>query len=123
MDSPVIMDSSIGAAAFEDDAIDGNFFSGADAQAVSGLDLLERNVFFGLPSARVEQARGLGAEIEQGANGGAGAAAGAQFHDLAEQDQSGDGGGGFEVNVGIAAHAAQRLGKNLRRERGDTLYA
>ncbi len=35
-----------GAAAFEHDAIDGNFFSGADAQAVAGLHLFERNVFF-----------------------------------------------------------------------------
>ena len=34
-----------GAAAFEDDAIDGNFFSGADAEFVAGLDVFERNVF------------------------------------------------------------------------------
>ena len=102
----MIMDSSIDAAAFEQDAIDRNFFSGTDAQAISGLHLFERNIF--LAAVGVEQARGFGAEIEQGANGGAGAAAGAQFHDLAEQDQRGDGGGGFEVNVGIAAHAAQR---------------
>ncbi len=45
MDSPVIMDSSIEAAAFEDDAIDGNFFTGADAEVVAGLHLFERNVF------------------------------------------------------------------------------
>ena len=33
-------------AAFEHDAVDRNFFSGADAQAVSGLHLFERDVFF-----------------------------------------------------------------------------
>ena len=100
-----------GAAAFEDDAIDGNFFAGTDAEAVAGFDLFERNVFFRSPSA-CEQARGLRAEVEQGADGGAGAAAGAEFHDLAEQDERRDGGGGFEVDVGISAHAAKRGGKN-----------
>ena len=104
-------------AAFEQDAIDGDFFSGTHAQTVAGLYLLKRNIFLG--TIGVEQARGAGAEIEEGANGGAGAAAGAQFHDLAEQDESGDGGGGFEVDVGIAAHGAQRLGKNPGRKRGD----
>ena len=66
-----------------------------------------------------EEARGLRAEIEQGADGGAGAAAGAEFHDLSEQDERGDGGGGFEVDVGISAHAAERVGKNSGREGGD----
>ena len=55
----------------------------------------------------VDQARGLRAQIEQGADGGAGAAAGAEFQDLAEQDECGDGGGGFEVDVGVSAHARE----------------
>ena len=96
-----------GAAAFEHDAIDGNFFSGAHAQAVAGLDLFERNVFLAAVGARV-QARRLRSEIEQRADGGAGAAAGAQLHDLAEQDQSGDRGGGFEVDVGISARMPRK---------------
>src|ERR1039458_1589906 len=109
------------AAAFEQDAVYWNFFSGADAKAISRLDLFERNIFLG--AVVVEQARGLWAEIEQRADGGAGAAAGAEFHDLAEQDESGDGSGGFEVSFGIAGHAAQRSGKNARREGGDdTVY-
>ena len=40
------------AASFENDSIDRNFFSGTDAQAVAGLHLLERNVFFGAIIAR-----------------------------------------------------------------------
>ena len=36
-----------GAAAVEDDAIDGDFFSGTHAQAVAGFHLFERNIFFG----------------------------------------------------------------------------
>ena len=35
-----------GAAAFEDDAVDGNFFAGADAEFVAGLYVFERDVFF-----------------------------------------------------------------------------
>ena len=35
-----------GAAAFEDDAVDGNFFAGTNAESVAGFDLFERNVFF-----------------------------------------------------------------------------
>ncbi len=41
-----------GTAAFEDDAIDWNFFSRADAEFVSGLHLIERNVFFYEPRQR-----------------------------------------------------------------------
>ena len=80
--------------------------------------MVEGNVFFGAVGS--EDASGLGAKIEQGSKGGAGAAAGAQFHDLAEEDESGDSSGGFEVDVGIAGHiagpSAQRLGKNPREE-------
>ena len=119
-------------AAFEHDAIDGNALSGTDAQAVAGLHLFERNVFFcnlagflgNLASFSVhfaggDEARRFRAEMQQRADGGAGAAAGAKFHDLAEQDQRGDGGGRFEVDVGISTHAAQRRGKNSWREDRD----
>jgi hypothetical protein len=110
-----------GAAAFEQDAVDGNLFSGADAQAVAGMDLFEGNVFFrNLATGPVnKQACGFGAEIEQGADGGAGAAAGAELHHLPKQDECGDGSGGFEINLGVASHATQRLWKNLRREGGN----
>ena len=108
-------------AAFDQNTVDGNFFARAHAQTVAKLDLLERNIF--LTSVGVEQACSSGTEIEQRPNGSAGAAAGAQFHDLAEQDQCCDGSCCFEVNVGIACHiarpSAQRLRKNLRRKRGD----
>ncbi len=35
-----------GAVAFEDDAIDGNFLAGSDAEPVADLDLIERHVGF-----------------------------------------------------------------------------
>ena len=44
-----------GAAAFEDDAIDGNFFSGTDAQFVAGLDVFEWDVFLANVASRCRQ--------------------------------------------------------------------
>ena len=110
-----------GTATFEDNAIDRNFFSGADAQFIPRLHLFERNVFFqNLASGTLrEQARGFWTQVEQCADGGAGTAASAQFHDLAEQDEGRDRGRGFEVNVGVSAHASQGVWKNLRCERSD----
>ena len=49
----------------------------------------------------------------------AGPAAGAQLEDLTEQDQRRDGGGGFEVDVGLAAHAAECWRKDLREDGRD----
>ena len=42
-----------GAAAFEHDAIDGNFFSGTHAEAVARFYVFERNVFFCNLASRV----------------------------------------------------------------------
>ena len=113
-----------GAAAFEDDAIDGNFFAGAYAEFVAGLDVFERDVFFCALAPR--SARRFRREIEESSDGGAGAAAGAEFQDLAEQDECGDGGRGFEVDVGISAHArdsADESGKIPRSDRCDHAVA
>ena len=79
--------------------------------------MFESHIFF--CSVISQQARGFRAEVEQSADGGAGAAAGAEFHDLAEQDKRRDGGGGFEVDVGISAHGAEGHGENSRCERCD----
>jgi hypothetical protein len=107
-----------GAAAVDVDAVDGNFFSGTDAEFVSWLHVFEGDVSFGnLASGSVHnQTRGLRTEVEESADGGTGAAAGAEFHDLAEQDERGDGGGGFEVGVGISAHRAERGGEDSGRD-------
>ena len=94
-----------GAASLDQHAIDGNFFSGTDPQAVARLYLIKRNVLFRAVCG--DKARSSWTEIEQRSNGRTGAAAGAQFHDLPKQDQRGDGGSGFEVDVGISAHTAQ----------------
>ena len=52
-------------------------------------------------------------QVEQRADGAAGARAGAQFQHLAEQHQHDDHGGGFEIDADGAVMAAQR-----RRETG-----
>ncbi len=85
--------------------------------------MVERDVFLcSLAGGSVRnEARGFWTEIEKRADGGAGAATGAEFHDLAEQYECGDGGGGFEVDVGVSGHAvqAQRDGENLRGDSGN----
>ncbi len=97
--------------AFKNDAIDGNLFAGANAQLVAGLNAFEGNAFLRHRSRRIggEQAGGFRAEIEQSADGGAGAAAGTEFHHLSEQDEGGDGGGRFEVDVGISLRHGVRV--------------
>ena len=111
IDSPVIMDSSIELRPSRTTPSTGTFSPGRTRSLSPRFDLFERNVFFCAVVAR-EQARSFRAEIEQRADGGAGAAAGAEFHDLSEQDQRGDGGGGFEVDVRVSAHA-----RDIRRSR------
>src|SRR5580692_10165447 len=64
-----------GAVAFEERTVHRDFFSWTHAKAISRLDSLEGNIQLG--TVVVEQASGFRAEIEQSANGGAGAAAGA----------------------------------------------
>ena len=97
------MDSSTALLAFEHDAIDRNFFAGADAEPVADLHLFERDVFSRLPSALSRRAV-LGLRSRRARMAALVLAAGAQLQNLAEQDQRGDHGGGFEVDVGIAAH-------------------
>ena len=69
------------AAAVKDNAVDGSLFSRPDTQAIAGLHPFERDVV--LAAVGAEQARGLRAQVEQGADRGAGAAAGTELHDLA----------------------------------------
>ena len=76
--------------------------------------MFEGDILFG--AVRGQQACSLGAEIEQRANGRAGLAAGAKFENLAEQNESCDGGGGFKIDVGLAVHSAEAWGKDLRED-------
>ena len=49
--------------------------------------------------------------MEEGFDGGGGLAAGAKLEDLAEQDERGDSGGGFEVDSG-SADGAEGVGED-----------
>src|SRR6201987_4910075 len=98
-------------------SVDGDFFSWPYSQLITGLHLIEGDVLFA--SVGAQAAGRLRTEIQQSANSSAGTAASAQFHDLSQQDQRGDGGGGFEIDVWIAGHAAQGGGKDVRSDRRD----
>ncbi len=60
----------------------------------------------------------MGSEFQERADGVGGLSAGAQFEDLAEKNQSGDDGGGFEIYGQRAVLVAQGGGEELRRDRG-----
>ncbi len=98
-----------GTQAVEDGSVGGNFFSRTDAQLVANLNLIEWDVV--LTAVIAHEARHLRSEVEQRANGSAGAAAGFEFQHLAEQDEHDDGCGCFEVHCGLSVRTAQRFGK------------
>src|SRR5208282_634532 len=68
----------------ENDAVDGNLFSRANAKGVSASDVIERNVDLGAVLAN--EARVFSSEAEQGFDGGARLAARLEFEHLAQQD-------------------------------------
>ena len=108
-DSPVMSDSSVTRAAFKDETVDGNLFAGTDAEQLADGDLIERKVV--LAAIGFDDARHLGREIEQGADGAGGLATGAKLHDLTGQDENDDGGGGLEIDGRLTVHAAQGVRK------------
>ena len=96
IDSPVTIDSSTTLPPSSTVAVDRHAVPGTDAQAVAGLDLVERDL---LVRAVGGDAPGrLRCEVEQRADRAAGLLAGAQFQHLAEQHQHRDDGGGLEVH-------------------------
>ena len=105
------------AAAVENHAVDGNFFTGADAQTVPGFDVFERHIFLG-PSGSIRRAV-FGLRSSRARMALQVLAAGTKFQHLAEQNESCDRRRGFEIDVGIPPMPAQRRGKNLRRKRRD----
>ena len=62
---------------------------------------------------------GLWTQVEQSANGAAGAAAGAQLQNLSQQHESSNCRRGLEVNIRTVPHGAEGCGKNLREQDRD----
>ena len=92
--------------ALEHQGIHRHLLAGAEAQAVADDDRFQRHV--GFRSVGADAARLLRRQIEQRADGAAGARAGAEFQHLAEQHQHDDHGGGFEIDADGAVMAAHR---------------
>ena len=94
--SPVIIDSSTELDPSTTMPSTGIFSPGRTRSRSPAIDLLERHVRLG--SIARDATRGLGSKSEQGADRTSGAAARAQFEDLAEQDQDGDDARRLEVD-------------------------
>ena len=94
--SPVSSDASIAERAFVDDAVGGDLLAGADHEAVADGELLDRDPHL---VAVAEDGDVLGAELEQRAQRGAGAALGAGLEVAAGEDEHGHAGGDLEVDL------------------------
>ena len=112
--SPVIIDSSTRRSAFDDLAIDRNFFAGSHPQVIAHFHLRQRNLVF---TAIGHEPRGRRGEIEQAADRVAGAAARPQFEHLAEQHQHSDHRGRFEIDAGLSV--VRHRGREHAREQHD----
>ncbi len=101
--------------ALDEFAIHRHFFPGNHTQAIADLHLFQRDF---LVTALRDKARGGWSQIEQGLDGAAGPAAGAEFEHLTQQYQHHNHGGCLEVNghLAIMAHAVR---KNIRQQHGD----
>src|SRR5215831_2432463 len=89
---------------FSDNAIDGNLLSWSHAQEIARFHLFERNIEF---RAIAHDSCLLRTEVEKCTDCRSGAAAGAEFEDLSEKNQGGDGRGSFEVDGRLAIHLAE----------------
>ena len=96
MDSPVTIELVDGAAALDHLAVDRDLLARAHAEAVADMHGIERDLLVAAVGA--DAPRGLRREIEERADGAAGALAGPQLQHLAEQHQHGDHGRGLEVD-------------------------
>ena len=106
-----------GRGAVADDAVDRHLLAGAHAQPVADRDLGQRHV--ALAAVGSHDARELGREVHERADGIARAVARFQLQHLADEHQHDDDGGGLEVDVDEAAVVAHRRGEQARRQRGD----
>ena len=107
--------------AFDQHAVDRNFFAGTNAQPIADRDGVERHVFI---AAVVSDApRGFGRERDERADRARGRGAGAQFEHLAEQHQHRDDAGGLEIKRDAAVLIVKRRGKQSGRQRRDDAVA
>ena len=98
-------------AALDHRAVDRDLLAGTHAEPVADPDLLERRSPPRAPSGRITRAV-LGGEVEERADGRAGALAGAELEHLAEEHQDDDHRGGLEID--------RRPGRNGRGSRRGT---
>ena len=98
-----------GAAALDDGSIDRDLLARPYAQPVADGDVAQGDLVLGAVGA--DGAGGLRREVEQRADGAAGALPRAQLQHLAEQHEDGDHGGGLEVDRDRAIGGAE-LGGN-----------
>ena len=77
----------------------GIFSPGRTSENVADLDVVDGDLLFG---AVADDAGGLGSEIDQLLDGGARLPAASRLEVAAEQDQGGDNGAGFEVEMRFA---------------------
>ena len=103
------------ASALDNDAVHRHLLARTHAQAVSGLDRVERHVL--LSAAALDAARRLRREIEERADRRRGAPARAQLEHLPEQDQRDDDDSGLEVDGNRVRRAAKRDGEHAGHER------
>ena len=109
-----------GARAFENGAIHGDALARAYTKFVAAFHLIERNVSF--RAIRRKQVSLLRHEIQQRANGSAGALPGAQFQYLPEENESDDHRRRFEINRRGAIHSAERGRKHSGEKSSDNAF-
>ena len=88
-----------GRGALLDDAVGGDLLAGAHDEPVADGELVDRDADL---VAVAEDGDVLGAQLEQGPQGGAGAALGPGFEVAAGEDEHGDAGGDLEVDLATA---------------------
>ena len=97
-----------GGGAVLDDAVGGDLLAGADDEAVADGELGDRDADL---AAVAEDGDVLGAQVEQGSQGGAGGALGAGFEVAAGEDEHDDGAGDLEVQLVLAGAAFEGEGE------------
>ena len=97
-------------------AVDRRFLARADAHPLADPDVADRHL--ALDAAGLNSPRGVGREAEQGGDGRAGAAAGAQLQHLPQQRQGDDDRGRLKINRHRhrSRRATQRRREEPRRE-------
>ncbi len=107
--------------AFDQHAIDRNFFAGTNAQPVADHDDVERHVL--IAAVIFDAPRGFGRKRDERADRARGRSAGAQFEHLAEQYQHGDNAGSLEIKRDATVLIVKRRGEKAGRQRRDDAVA